>query len=109
MDELKKMQAEINEWTLKNFGEETPEHITLGVCEEAGELCHAVLKRAQGIRGTASEHTDGMRDAIGDIAIYPMHLSSVEGWDFWEILQDTWARVGSRDWTKNKEDGGGVE
>ena len=51
----------------------------LGICEEAGELCHAQLKKEQGIRGTIEQHDAAMKDAVGDIMIYAInYLSGID-------------------------------
>src|SRR5947209_12487609 len=41
-----------------------------GIFEEAGEIAHARLKRAQGIRGTAAEHDAAEKDALADLFIF---------------------------------------
>ena len=58
-------------WQAKNFGTQAPaRHALLGMCEEAGELVHSVLKFSQGIRGTELAHQEAMLDALGDIVVY---------------------------------------
>lgn len=74
--------------------------------EAVGRLAHAILKREQGIRGTAHEHAVAARDAIGDICVYLMDLCHREGWYFGAILQEVSAKVLKRDWTKDKLAGG---
>src|SRR5262245_2028022 len=57
---LSRTQAEIYEWSTRNFG--NPVEITyniwsfLGMVEEVGEIAHAILKYSQEIRGTREEH-----------------------------------------------------
>jgi NTP pyrophosphatase (non-canonical NTP hydrolase) len=62
--------ADICQWQNANFGTGHPRLALLGLLEESGELCHAVLKCTQGIRGTVAEHKAAMADAVGDIVIY---------------------------------------
>lgn len=69
-DQVRTLSQKIHEWSFKNFGVQAPMVPLLGVGEEIGEMIHAMLKRAQGIRGHAEEHWDAMRDALGDMAIY---------------------------------------
>ena len=76
---LTALQDALAAWEARNFAPVNPLHRALGVAEEAGELCHAVLKRDQGIRGTHEGHTAKIRDAIGDIAIFCMQICSAEG------------------------------
>lgn len=67
---IKTFQAEQKAWTEKNFGLGTTDRPLLGLFEEFGELCHAELKSAQGIRGDAAKHETAARDAVGDFMIY---------------------------------------
>ncbi len=63
--------------------------MALGVCEEAGELDHAILKHEQGVRGYDDEnyfHTQ-LQDAIGDTGVYLMELCQEMGWNFETILK----------------------
>lgn len=95
---LKRIQAEQNDWSKRNFPNKKPHQPILGAAEEVGELAHAFLKMEQGIRGTKEEHSEKMRDAIGDCCIFMMDLCNQMGWDFEEIIQQTWQHVQKRDW-----------
>jgi hypothetical protein len=67
----------VGEWGEANFGATTPENASdpaLGFLEEVGELTHAILKKKQGIRGTAEKHDADARDALGDMGIFLLHL-----------------------------------
>lgn len=68
--DIETFQAEQKAWTEKNFGVGPADHPFLGLFEEFGELCHAELKAAQGIRGDAEKHEAAAKDAVGDIMIY---------------------------------------
>ena len=94
---LSRIQREQGEWSSKNFANKKPHQPILGAAEEIGELAHAYLKMEQGIRGTKEEHTEKMRDAVGDCCIFLMDLCNQMGWDFEEILERTWAEVQKRD------------
>lgn len=63
-----------NVWVAHNFPNETEGVPGLasvyGVVEELGELLHCVLKEDQKIRGSAEEHQEGAKDAVGDLTIY---------------------------------------
>lgn len=104
---LRFLQQESQQWRKHSF---PPEHRTaplqaLGVCEEAGELAHAVLKMTQGIRGNEQEHTDAAADAVGDIIIYLSGVCTSLNIDMETAVKDAWRGVASRDWSKNKVDG----
>lgn len=73
---LPDLKAELFKWQSYNFGEQKERRMVLGICEEAGELCHAHLKLEQGIRGDEKSLKAEARDAIGDICIYAMNLLS---------------------------------
>jgi NTP pyrophosphatase (non-canonical NTP hydrolase) len=103
--DLEKIQNEIGEWSVRNFGETGADEKIFGMVEEIGELCHSFLKRKQGIRGTAEEHTENIKDALGDFCVYAMDYCSKEGISFEECIQTTWDKVIQRDWVKNKQTG----
>lgn len=74
---LQDLQVCLYDWQCYNFGKDQDNDLTLlGICEEAGELCHAQLKLEQNIRGDAKKHEEEMIDAIGDMMIYSMNYLS---------------------------------
>jgi len=102
---LRRLQAEQHEWAKRNFGEEVQTYLPLlGVVEEVGELAHAHLKEAQGIR-TTEDHEAKAKDAVGDAIIYLADYCSRRGWDLQDIVEQTWAAVKRRDWKANPEGG----
>ena len=106
--DLRRIQREQRNWAERNFGKDTPTwHPLLGVVEEIGELCHAHLKEAQGIR-INEDHVASAKDAIGDTVIYLIDYCNRRGFDFADIIVETWSEVGARDWTKHKEIGKAV-
>lgn len=97
---LRRLQDEQRSWSLRNFGEHPAWQPLLGAVEELGELAHAHLKEAQGIR-LHENHAEMAKDAIADIVIYLADYCSVRGFDFEEIVQTTWDQVKKRDWKKH--------
>lgn len=70
-----KIIEERNAWVAHNFPKaRTPLDSFLGCIEELGELTHAELKLAQGIRGDAALHEANAKDAVGDLTIYLLGL-----------------------------------
>lgn len=63
-------------WIEHNFPRQTPTDTILGVIEEYGELTHSYLKMKQEIRGTPEQHTEDMKDAIGDLTVYLLGVMS---------------------------------
>lgn len=105
---LSYIQRELFAWATKNFGEQQPYQMLLGVMEELGELCHAQLKGEQRIRGTPEALEAKAKDAVGDVLIYLMQYCSTRGWDIGPILNDTVVEVLKRDWKKDPVKGGGA-
>ena len=94
---LDSIQAEIAEWTTKFHIDGNPDPLAdaLAICEEAGEVARAVLKRAHGQRpGTDWEAQ--LYDELGDLAITIMSLCANEGWSFGRLVADRWDEVKHR-------------
>lgn len=108
MKEIRQIQKEHRQWGELNFPKtiDNPLFQLLGVQEEVGELSHAELKKAQGIRHTAQECDEMARDAVGDIIIFLMSYCTAKGWDLHEIVDETWDEVIQRDWVKFRKDNG---
>lgn len=111
LSDLSRLQAELAAWQGRNFGAAPTELLALGVCEESGELAHAVLKHAQKIRGMQDEaaYKAAVADAAGDISIYLMNLLTGLRLDFGTIIEETAKRVMKRDWKARPTDGGQPE
>ena len=99
---LDKFQSEVSEWANKNFGVHQPSILPLlGLGEEVGELNHAHLKGAQGIRYTPQEIVSKKRDAIGDLFIYAADYCAREGLSLTDCIRVAWEGVKERDWKNN--------
>ena len=96
MINLNEKQEEVREWVNKNFPNGDKLHPVLGVCEEAGELCHSVLKQEQGIR-INEDHSKKMQDAIGDIVIYLMDVCNKYDFSFSGCILLAWDEIKRRD------------
>ena len=108
MSNLIDIQGEVKEWSDRNFGEDAPaDHKLLGIVEEVGELCHAVLKRKQSIRGDQDKHIMEERDALGDIMIFMMDYCNRRGIILEHVLIQTWDKVKERDWKSDPVDARG--
>lgn len=108
MIDLRAIQQEHREWADRNFPNENLEQATLGAAEEIGELCHAVLKRVQGIRGYDDDEKFQLEagDAIGDCIIFLLSVCDHSKLDLAEVIKATWGRVRMRDWNADKLAGG---
>ena len=102
---IQDIQKEIAEWGQYNFPNSEPNDKLMGVMEELGELCHAVLKRKQKIRGTKYEHDAAEADAIADLFIFLCHYCSLRGLNLEAIILQTWNQVKQRDWIKFPKNG----
>lgn len=101
---MKDIHAVIDEvipWVARNFPRETREMGGLGVSEEAGEVCRAILKQAEGIRGTYEEWDDEIKKEIGDVFIKIIHISYICSFNFEEIVSNRWETISQRDWIKD--------
>lgn len=104
---LARVQEQQRPWVAHNFGKRPPWIPILGVMEELGELAHSFIKREQGIKGTAEEHTADIRDALADIAIFLCDAASGQGVDLDTAVSETWENVRKRDFKARPQDGGG--
>jgi NTP pyrophosphatase (non-canonical NTP hydrolase) len=105
---LSDLQVMLARWQVAQFGVASHEQQALGVAEEAGELCHAVLKHTQRIRSLADleSYRTAAGDAIADVAIYAIQMATALRLDFATLLDATAREVMQRNW-KADPDGGG--
>lgn len=70
----------------------------------SGQLQHAVLKNAQGIRGMDDEHAyrRAAGDALSRVGFHTRRIAILEGFDFWSLVETTAREVMKRDWTVGK-------
>jgi len=105
---LAALQVRLVRWQTKNFGGATLAEVGLGASEEVGELCHAILKSMQGIRGYSDK--DKLRadagDAIADATVYLIQCATILRLDFAALLFGTASNVMARDWKADAEMGG---
>jgi len=96
------LQARLAQWQFKNFGSSSDEQLGLGIAEEAGEICHAILKRSQRIRGMADEdaYRELAGDGVADVVIYAMQLCTRLRLDFATVVAETAEIVMARDWKR---------
>lgn len=101
------LQVMLAAWQGRNFGAAPLSHMALGAAEEIGELCHAVLKSEQRIRGM--ENAEAFRraagDAIADATIYLMQAATVLRLDWGTLVYETARRVMERDFVAAPADG----
>jgi NTP pyrophosphatase (non-canonical NTP hydrolase) len=107
MMNLRQLQSDSKVWRQHNFPIEhrTAQLQVLGVCEEAGELSHSVLKMVQGIRGSEAHHLEKAKDAVGDIIICLAGVCDALDLDLEDCVLTAWREVEARDWSKNKGTG----
>jgi NTP pyrophosphatase (non-canonical NTP hydrolase) len=67
--------AEVSYWQREQFPDNTADDATLGMIEEVGELCHALLKSRQNIRGFHDKQKtkDAIIDACCDATIFAIN------------------------------------
>jgi len=99
MSEFKKIQKLFHKFDSVNYPGNNTERMALGVAEEAGELCHHVLKRAQEL-GKKKKHNEEIKDALADITVFSMQIASFEGFD-WE---DNFLKVAKKVLKRNRKE-----
>ena len=97
MSEIRALQTEVNEWVTRNF-DNSELTAVVGMVEEVGELCRAVVKMEQGIRGTRAEWFAEIRKEAGDVFIKLCDVARFYGFDLSDAIHERWAKVGARDW-----------
>lgn len=104
---ISEFQAEITEWSKRNFTSQDLIDPLLGLTEELGELNHAVLKQRQGIRKglDPAKSQELKEDAIGDLFIYLTDFCQRNNINLYQVINKTWEQVKQRDWQKNKQNG----
>jgi len=113
-------QTELAEWQNKNFPIESLLKLSkedlvlmicnlqmaLGMCEEVGEIAHAVLKGTQRIReGKDGIDKDLIADGFGDVFIYGSQLMTLNKIAVSSAINQTIQQVLKRDWNQNKDNG----
>lgn len=101
--DLKELQYRVGTWSQRNFGDQDPSHVLLGVIEELGELAHAQLKGIQGIRHTSEEIREMKEDAVADIIIYLCDYCHKSDINIEQALINTWRKVSQRDWANDPQ------
>lgn len=101
MIDLNAWQQDFTAWVRHNFPDETRPLAALAVAEESGELCRAILKQAQGIRGTREEWEREIATEIADVFMAVTWVAILSGLDMETLLAERWKEIGSRDWVAN--------
>lgn len=106
--DLSGYQKRLFEWQNKNFGRQPDALLGLGIAEEAGEVCHAILKRSQRIRGfeDKEKYLSAIADGVVDNFVFGLNLLSNNGIEIEPLLEAVFEHVLSRDWKKNTLDAG---
>lgn len=92
---------EVGEWITHNFGPSEVRDQVLVVAEEVGELCRALVKREQGIRGSHAEWSAALRKEASDVVIALLAVAYIEGFDLPAEVERVWREVSSRDFVAN--------
>lgn len=121
-DMISLRQKELKEWQDRNFPRSKYDNLNreelidmiitlqcaLGMAEEVGEVCHHVLKGAQGIRGGVNGYNSlEIADRVDDAGIFGTNLLSMLGVDAEESKNKTINTVLKRDWLTDPENHGG--
>lgn len=99
--DIPRIQSEIKNWVTYNFGSGTPMSAVVGLSEEVGELCRAILKQHQKIRGTHDEWQIEIAKEIGDAFIKLCDVASEAGIDLEYAIKSRWEIIRQRDFRKD--------
>lgn len=100
--EIRGYQIAVAPWALHNFPNDTAETAVLGLCEEAGEVARAALKRFQGIRGTDEQWSAILRAECADVFFKLCHIAAIEDFDLANAIYTRWAEVNKRDFVADR-------
>lgn len=96
--ELRQLQAEVAQWTTKNFGAEAPSYLALiKVQEELGELAGAYMGRME--RRVGKSYTDQqekVRHEVADIVIALTVFCVREKLPLEHVVEEVWCEVRQR-------------
>ncbi len=99
--ELDSLQARVEGWHRKYFGEPPDTFHATKLLEEAGEAGHAIVRlylREQG-KKVNSRSEAMLRDALGDVVIVLMNIANNHDWLLSDVIQDTLDEVLARDYS----------
>lgn len=95
--DLVALQHAVAQWVTHNFGEPSRVEDALGLAEETGELCRAVLKQQQEVRGTHAEWQDEIEKELGDVVIKALSVAQTCGVDLNAAVHNRWEVIRLRD------------
>lgn len=98
-------QTVIAEWCQRQF-RNSLEIQTLQMVEEAGEVCRAIVKRHQGIRGSYEEWTTKLRQELGDVFISLNNVAELAGFDLMVVSVLRWDEISRRDFIADPQGNG---
>jgi NTP pyrophosphatase (non-canonical NTP hydrolase) len=102
MTEIQGLQAAVDTWASRNFPDDTPETVVLGLTEESGKLALIALKRYQGIRGTTAEWDAEIEKECGDVFLKLCHVAVIYGFDLRTAILARWSDISQRDWVTDR-------
>jgi NTP pyrophosphatase (non-canonical NTP hydrolase) len=93
--------AEVGAFVRRNFDSMSPLERGLLLAEETGELCRALLKRHQRIRGSYEDWSGEVRKEAADVAIGLLALAYLEGFSLENAVAERWRHVSARDFVRD--------
>lgn len=97
-----KTQQQVAAWVAHNFPGTSNAERALGLAEESGEVCRAVLKLEQGIRGSRDEWLTEVAKELGDVFVKLCDVANAYGIDLEDAVAARWATVRARDWQADR-------
>lgn len=105
---IRLLQEDMADWQQRNFGDGDELSASVGLAEEVGEVCRAVVKRHQGIRGTREEWDAEIRKEVGDVFIKLVDVARTYRFDLADAIAERWGTIQRRNWKADPQ-GHGID
>ena len=105
---IRLLQEDMADWQQRHFGDGDELSASVGLAEEVGEVCRAVVKRHQGIRGTREEWDAEIRKEVGDVFIKLVDVARTYGFDLADAIAERWGTIQRRNWKADPQ-GHGID
>ena len=94
--QIRDLQRSVAQWHRQEFPKSDLPQQALVLTEEVGEVCRAIVKKAQGIRGMAEHWDANLRTEVADVLIALCAVAEHAGIDLADALTDRWPDVRRR-------------
>lgn len=97
MSDIHELQREVAAISDRLWPNNTIEMEGLALAEEAGEVARAILKRAEGRRGSVEDWTIKLRTEVAQVVLVALHIATIEKFSLGAELSAELARLQTHD------------